>query len=148
MCRRRRMLRICLQSRSCGRRSQGGYNTLLDGTGDSSIEKLDGKVSNMRDAGQKVVAHYVTVPTDVAVSRSNLRAKKSGRAVPESVIRSTHKNVSAVVPKAIERGLFDEFDLWDNSGSSAVHVATGRGRGNLQVLDQPRWDSFVAKGEE
>ncbi len=124
-----------------------GYNTLLDGTGDSSIEKLRKKVNQARDAGSKVVANYMTVNTDEAVSRAMKRAEKTGRMVPEPVIRGTHKQVSVVVPKAIKEGLFDDFQLWDNNGSGPVLVASAKGK-KLDVANKAMWDAFLAKGDE
>ena len=131
------------------RGSEGGYNTLLDGTGNSSFDSLKGKVDKMRANGQTIKAHYVTIPTDEAIKRSDIRAEKSRRFVPHSVIRATHAAVSRVVPKAVKEGLFDEFDLWDTSGpfgSKPTHVATAKGK-NLTIIDQGKWDSFLAKAE-
>jgi predicted ABC-type ATPase len=127
--------------------SDRSFNTMLDGTGDSSLSGLESKVATMRGKGQKVVAHYVTVPTDVAVSRSMARAEKTGRYVPETFIRECHASVSRVVPQAIERGLFDDFHLWDTSGSKSVHVASAKGS-VLEIHDQKMWQSFLDKGKE
>lgn len=136
--------------------SAGKYNTLLDGTGDGDIEGLEKKIKVMRDAGQKVVAHYVTLNTDEAVRRSMKRAEDGlketgvGRYVPEAYLRETHRNVSRVVPEAIKRGLFDEFDLWDTEvpkGQDPLHVATGRGK-DLVIHDQKLWERFLAKANE
>jgi predicted ABC-type ATPase len=125
--------------------ASGGYNTLLDGTGDGSIESLERKVEVMRSAGQKVVAHYVTVDTETAVQRAMARAQKTGRLVPEQFIRNNHADVSRVAPEAVARGLFDEFTLWDtNSGTKKVASAQGS---KLTIHDQKAWDAFVAKGK-
>lgn len=129
------------------RSSQGGYNTLLDGTGDSGIDDLSKKIGVMRDAGQKVVAHYVTVDTDVAVSRSMARAAKTGREVPEHIIRETHAKVSRVVPEAVKRGLYDEFTLWDTNGGGVRKVASAKGS-DLTIHDMDAWTKFLQKGDE
>jgi predicted ABC-type ATPase len=125
--------------------SNKSFHTLLDGTGDSSPENLEKKIKVMRDAGQKVVGHYVTVDTETAVQRSNERAKKTGRYVPEAFIRETHANVSRIVPEAIKRGLFDEFHLWDTSTNPPSHVAIARGT-ELVVHDHKAWNKFLSKG--
>ncbi|GEM_PF-1551220 len=126
---------------------KNSLNVTLNGTGDGSLDGLMDKVALMRASGQRVIAHYVTVPTDVAVSRAYARAQGTGRAVPEDRIRETHRNVSAVFPKAIERGLFDEFTLWDNTGARPVIIAKGH-RNRLTILDQSKWDAFVRKAKE
>jgi predicted ABC-type ATPase len=126
--------------------ASGGYNVLLDGTGNGSIDQLSRKVATMKAAGQKVVAHYVTVDTQTAIERSNKRAQRTGRLVPESFVRENHAAVSRVVPEAIERGLFDEFTLWDTNGGGAEAIATARGK-EITVLNQTAWDKFIAKGK-
>ena len=133
-----------------GKASKEGYNTLLDGTGNSSIESLEKKINKMKAAKQKVVAHYVTADTNSAVARAKERAEKTGRQVPEDVIRDTHKSVSQVFPEAVKRGLFDEATLWDTNGpkgAKATVVATVRGT-ELTVHDSKAWSRFLAKGDE
>jgi predicted ABC-type ATPase len=125
--------------------STAGYDTLMDGTGDSGIDKLAAKVNQAKQAGQRVVAHYVTVDTDTAVARANERGQKTGRYVPEAVIRGVHAGVSRAVPEAIDRGLFDEFTLWDTNQPTPRKVAEARGK-SPTIHDRDLWDRFVAKG--
>lgn len=128
--------------------SGGGYNTLLDGTGDSSIEKLSAKIKKMKDSGQRVVANYVTCDTDLAVERAKARAAKTGRMPPESMIRKCHAEVSKIVPQAIKAGLFDEFNLWDtNESGNPRHVASAEG-GKLVVHDESLWNRFLSKADQ
>lgn len=123
-------------------------HTLLDGTGNGSLDSIERKSRQMRAAGHKVVAQYVTVDTDEAVRRSNARAAKTGRFVPESVIRGTHEKVSAVMPQAITEGLFDEWNLWDTGkGGKPVQVASGKGSSGT-VHDREAWHSFLKKAGE
>ena len=126
--------------------SKGSYNTLLDGTGNSTLDSLTGKIKKMKAAGQKVVGAYVTVPTEVAIERNRERAKKTGRLPPESMLRACHKSVSAVLPKAIEDGLFDEVQLFDTS-NGVKQVASAKG-GKMQIHDQGLWNTFKAKANE
>jgi len=127
--------------------SEQKYNTMLDGTGDSSIDGLRSKTETMRKGGRKVEANYVTVDTEVAVARNLQRAEKTGRYVPESVVRGTHASVSRVVPQALSEGLFDKFTLWDtSSGGKATKVASAEGK-KVTVHDEALWKTFLAKGE-
>ena len=123
-----------------------GADVSLDGTGDSGIEKLAGKIKKMKDAGYRVSANYVTVDTETAVARSQERGRKSGRFVPVAAIENIHQQVSAVVPKAIAMGLYDDFKLWDNNTDTPRLVAEAQGT-NLKVLDQELWDRFLKKAE-
>jgi len=124
-----------------------GYNTVLDGTGDSSLEKLKSKTEAARAAGHRVRAVYLTVDTEEAIRRSDARAEKSGRKVPHESIRNIHASVSRIVPKAVESGLFDDFELWDNNGASPVKVASAKGK-ELVIHEQGMWDKFIAKGTQ
>lgn len=122
------------------------YNVLLDGTGDGDIDGLTKKVTVLRSGGRKVVANYVTVSSETAVARAYARAKRSGRAVPIDQIVGIHRAVSTVVPKAIQRGLFDEFNLWDNTGKTPILIAEAQGT-KLTVHRKDLWDDFLAKAD-
>jgi predicted ABC-type ATPase len=118
-------------------------NVTLDGTGDSTPAKLRSKLATAKAAGYRVEGHYVTVPTDVAVQRANTRGAKTGRYVPESVVRGTHSGVSRALPEVYPE--FDAVDLYDTRGSDLEHVMEWRD-GSFTVHDSGLWDEFVAKG--
>jgi predicted ABC-type ATPase len=128
------------------RGSQGGYNTLLDGTGNSSYDKLKAKVQKMKDSGQKVVARYVSVPTETALERNRVRAKKTGRLPPEGMVRRCHASVSKILPKAFKDGLFDDIELYDTS-DGVVKVASGKGS-SIKIHNEKLYASFTAKANE
>jgi len=127
--------------------SLAGYNTLLDGTGDSSVKKLREKTDLMRAKGQKVVGVYATVSTETAVKRNVARAKVEGRIVPEAAVRASHAGVSRTVPEAIKQGIYDEFTLFDTNGKSPRKVASAKGT-NLTVHEPKLWQDFLDKGTE
>jgi predicted ABC-type ATPase len=120
---------------------------VLDGTGDSKIDKLTAKVNEAAQAGYKVKATYVTIPTEVAWERSVKRAVTEKRFVPEGIVRGTHSAISQVFPQAIEKGLFTEVRLFDNSGSRPVLIGQGTGS-NFQVIRPDLYSDFLAKGNE
>lgn len=124
-----------------------GSNVVLDGVGNSSFTRVQAKIEDARKRGYKIEAHYVTIPTDVAIERNHARFKETGRLVPDSVIENAHRKVTDTVLASIEAGLFDEFDLWDTDTNFGppVLIATARGT-ELNVVDQERWDKFVSKG--
>lgn len=122
-----------------------GTDVVLDGTGDSSPTSMGGKISAARENGYRVVGNYATVPTQVAVDRAQARGERTGRFVPETVIRSTHSAVSRVFPEIA--GQFDEVNLWDTSSREPQLIARG-GNGSLTVENESAWQEFLAKGDE
>lgn len=136
-----------LAKRIQSRAIQNRQDVVLDGTGDSDINKLAKKVDEARVAGYKVNGLYVTVPTGIAVSRANKRALgKEKRYVPETVVRGTHADVSRTFPKAVAGGLFDNLTLADNSTGTVKIIGQGT-RKNFKIQDQALYDAFIAKGE-
>jgi len=123
-----------------------GVDVVVDTTGDNSLENLRAKIASWRKHGHRVVAHYATVPTEMAIERANARAAKTGRFVPPSVIRGIHGNVSRIVPQAIEEGLFDELNLYDTSTKDGKLIASAKGK-QLTVHDESLWSAFVEKGQ-
>ena len=120
------------------------FNTVLDGTGDSSFEKLSGKVNKMKSKGMYVTADYVTVDIDTALQRNLDRFKKTGRAVPIRYVVDNHKSISEILPQAIDEGLFDELTLWDTNGATAVKVVQFKD-GVLEILEKEMWQTFLDK---
>jgi len=128
------------------RAGKGKFNVVLDGTGDSGINSVMKKVEKMREHGAKVVAHYVTVDTETAMQRNRERYKKTGRYVPEEMLRWAHKNVSEIVPELIKRKAFDEFTLWDTNDTSKRIAYLDKG--SLVIEDEKAWKRFLGKAKE
>ena len=123
-------------------------NIVLDGTGDSAINKLASKVESARQNGYKVNGVYVSVPTEVAWSRSVQRALgASKRYVPKAVVEETHRAVSGTLRQAVEGGLFNKISLWDNTGSAPKLVGSGSGN-EFMISDSDAWQAFLAKENE
>lgn len=120
-------------------------NVTLDGTGDSSPESVRKKITGAKAAGYKVKGFYVTASTDEAVRRAVARGEKTGRVVPERVIRGTHKNVSQVLPEIVDD--LDSLVLYDTENDLAEVVRKDEG-GELQVTSPDLWAQFLAKAEE
>ena len=142
------------------RRSKGeGLDTVLDGTGDGSLDKLRGRIQPFRDAGYRVKADYVTVPTDVAVKRAFARGQKGTllpdgtrihRFVPEEVTRELHAGVSKTFPQAARADLFDEVRLFDTDvalGADPILIYE-RIDGMETIVDRGKWETFLAKADE
>lgn len=128
----------------------GGQDTLLDGTGNASLEGVEAKCRAARQAGYKVQAEYVTCSIDEALRRNLERAKKTGRLPPEAFLRATHASVSRILPEAIAKGLFDNVRLWDteNKDTSGNPTLVASAVGSQLTVHNPQlWDAFVAKGK-
>jgi hypothetical protein len=66
--------------------------------------------------------------------------------VPHTFIRDTHADVSRTFEAAIERGIFDEFEVFDNNNEFRK-IAEGRGT-ELIIHDREAWERFLAKGRQ
>jgi len=129
---------------------ENGFDTIIDGTGNGSVEKLRAKVEPFRAAGYRVKADYVTVPTDVAVERARLRGIRTGRVVPESFTREIHAGVSRTFPEAVEAGLFDEVNLYDTNvpkGGKPKLIFSHKD-GETTIHNDELWRAFLAKADE
>jgi GNAT superfamily N-acetyltransferase/predicted ABC-type ATPase len=122
-------------------------HVVLDGTGNNGLESLKEKVDVARTNGHKVVGHYVTCDISKALARSIERERKTGRNVPEAVLKENHRNVSQVIPLAVKEGLFDELHLWDtNEGDTPIPVMSAFGK-NMVVHNNSLWTRFLEKGK-
>ena len=143
-----------LSKRMMREAKQRGLDILLDGTGDSSLVKLEKKVQPLQEAGYKVEGYYVTLPTDVAVKLAETRGEKMlpipgakiGRVVPPSVVRETHANVSVTLRQAIEADLFDSVVLIDNTVQGKPKQVVSKTKGQKhEMYDERAWDDFMNK---
>jgi predicted ABC-type ATPase len=128
-------------------------NFTLDGTGDSDIRKMSGKVLAAKNAGYATEGKYVTIPTDEAVRRAKGRAADPasdsfGRHVPETFIRETHASVSKTFDQAAGEGLYDKAELWDNTARTPHLVASREPGGDFTVHDPAAYRAFLDKAKE
>lgn len=137
-----------LSTRALSRGFARRHDMLLDGTGDGTIDKLLGRVQPAKDLGYLVKADYVTIPTQEAITRAIARAQRTGRMVPEQVIRTIHRDVSRTFKVAIDRNVFDEVRLWDNAAGKEPILVMQQIRGQTTVFRSDLWDAFLAKAEE
>jgi predicted ABC-type ATPase len=117
---------------------EASQSVVLDGTGNNSVQSVEGKIDTARAYGYRVIANYATVPTSLAVQRDASRS----RSVGETRVRDIHASVSQVFPGVAAK--FDSVNLWDNSGKVPQLIATG-GSGSLRVVDQAAYQAFLDK---
>ncbi len=129
-----------------------GRNTQLDGTGDSSMEKLRSKVASAKEAssaqgGTKVIADYITIDTEEAVRRARRRAVQTGRSVPEEVVRETHASISKIFPDILDENLFDDVKLWDTAFEPPKLILR-KVDGVLEIYDEAAYERFLLKNPD
>ena len=114
---------------------------IVDGTG---VTDMESKIKTSKRAGYTVRGVYVTAPVSQALRRNNERFKKTGRKVPEGIVRTTHSKASSMAPILAPR--FDSFELWDaRDGQPPVQIAHADGT-PVAVDDAALYAEFVAKG--
>jgi len=117
-------------------------HVVLDGTGDSTVKSVLAKIEKAREAGYEVNGVYVSIDTESAVARSAARGLRTGRVVPDAVIREVHAGVSDVYPQVAK--YFDNTQLVNNEISPRV-IARGLLGQPLTIVDQRAWEEFLAK---
>jgi hypothetical protein len=133
-----------LSKEIAARASDEGYNLIMDGTGDNTLENLSSKIDSMKSIGQPVVGLYVTVDLATALARNQSRYEATGRLVAPAVLKANHMAISDIFPKIAASGVYDRLYLYDTNGSPPVIIASAEGT-NFTVLDQARYQNFLNK---
>jgi predicted ABC-type ATPase len=123
--------------------SERRIDHLLDGTGNSTVGSVANKIKQAREAGYKIEAQYVSIPYEEAVAREASRAARTGRKVPDQIIRSTHAGVSNTLPKVTD--LFDELYLYNNETGPELIFRSLAGKD--EIIDAGRYREFLAKAD-
>lgn len=122
-------------------------HVVYDSVGGGGIDRIQGKVDNMRARGAKEIhANYATVDVEEGIRRADIRAEETGRYVPHSYIREAYADVARSTVQAINRGTFDSMKVFDTSGPSPkliAHYIKGQG---LKVHDEAAWKAHIKRG--
>lgn len=114
-------------------------NLMFDGTM-KSIGKYTRIIDNLHKAGYHIQIVGTDVPVEVAIQRSNQRAKQTGRKVPEGIIRGSHGGFAATFPELIDK--VDSYSLYDNSGNYPVLI-----QDESKVYRPDLLQNFTQKGQ-
>lgn len=123
-----------------------GLDVVLDGTGDSSAKKMNGKIDDYKARGYRVEGLYVTVPASEAMVRTLERSYAEGRYLSLNTLMDNHHAVTRTVGDVGDGGAlehYDKFDLWDTNvpfGQEPHPIVL-----NGEVVDEARWRSFQDK---
>jgi len=132
------------------------YNLLLDGTGDSSFDKLKAKIDRINgEADVPVHAFYCTTDAEEACRRSFFRALSNPQRsmVPHTVIFGNHREVSYIFPEATgyhdsdpTDSLWESWQLWDNNGAQGEHFLIAEGnKTSITIHVEQAWNRFIEK---
>jgi len=121
-------------------------DAVIDTVGDGSFEKVAEKAQQQRDAGKRVVAHYVTTDVQTSLDRAAARGEKTGRNVPTDYIKDMHKEVSSIFPKLASNNTFNELHLYDNNGSTPRLIYSKKD-GVETILNKNAYNKFLLKAK-
>lgn len=121
---------------------------ILDGTGNSNVKKLSGKIERAQRAGYRVDGVYGTIPTQLAWARNLLRAHMPGTVrgeVSPQATTGSHQKVSQVV-KDGATDVFDTFRLYDTSSRPPYTLVAEATKGGEIIVHEPDvWRGFLSK---
>jgi hypothetical protein len=120
---------------------------VMDGTADGKPGAQAKKIETAHNNGYKTRLIMVTVPTEMAIKRSDERGITSGRKVPEFALRDAHVGASARFKETAP--LYDSYEAYDNSGRPPVKFASkNTKRGRVTIQNEALYDAFLAKANE
>ena len=129
----------------------GERNIVLDGTGNSTLAKLSGKIDSMTRAGYNVSGVYVTTSVAIAKERAYSRFQKTGRGVMDHILEGNHQSVSEIFPHIVASGKFSTTKLYDttnstntNRNSELIASATGN---HLTIHNAAAYRTFLDKAK-
>ena len=126
---------------------EGGRNFIYDAVL-GKPEKAKKMIEKLRAKGYEIELVGVSLDTDEAVSRAIARADRSGRMVPEDILREGH--AGAVDTFEAIKDLVDSAVLFDNhqefGGKPTMAYQRDKG-GEAQIHNQEMYDRFLAKAK-
>jgi predicted ABC-type ATPase len=123
------------------------YHVLIDSVGGGAPGKFADKVERARDLGHKTSVHYATVPVSEAIKRADARGKKTGRYVPESVLRQAHKQVSERYLDGVRHVKGVHVQVFDTSAEPKLIAEKTPGSDNVSIKDRAAYKAFAEKAK-
>ena len=121
---------------------ENGYNTLVDGTGDGSVDGMRKKIKQAKEAGNVVRGRYVFMPVEDAIQLNFARE----RSVNPEMLVDTHKKISSILPEIAAD--FDDCELYANIiGGKPKLIAKGGGGKPLEIIDKELYNKFLDNGK-
>lgn len=124
------------------------HHVIVDGVGNSGPGKFAGKIAQARDHGHATSVHYATVATDEALKRSEARAAKTGRHVPEGYLRSAHADVSRIFLDEIQHMPGVHVQAFDTGMKRTTKLFEKSANGRGRVVHAKGFARFAGKARE
>ncbi|WP_144495771.1 zeta toxin family protein [Bacillus pumilus] len=119
-----------------------GIALIYDGTM-SNIEKYQEILKDLKKKDYFITLLIVDVPVELALERNNVRFEQTGRMVPETILKETHKAVPASFISL--KDYADEYFLYDTSKSDPVLIAEKQ-QGEEEKIHEPElYAAFLKK---
>ena len=124
---------------------ESGYDIVWDGIANESLEHRMEAALELKSYGHHCRVDYVTLDMALSLELAELRYQRTGRRVPESVIKEKNRSVAELVPQLIKHQVFDELYLWDTNIHNQPRLILSQKNGKLEVADQALYNNFKMK---
>lgn len=124
---------------------QRGFDIVWDGTANESLEHRREAALEFKTYGHHCRVDYVTLDMSLSLELAELRYQKTGRRVPESVIKEKSRSIAELVPQLIKHQIFDELFLWDTNIHNQPRLILSQKNGKLEVADEALYNNFKMK---
>jgi hypothetical protein len=132
---------------------KAGKDIMIDGTMDNGVNQRLAELAYWKSLPNVDKVRMIIFSCDVpeAVRRASAREVDSksasyGRVVPPDVLADAHMKVSKNFPIYAQSDLFDSILVMDTNSRPATAIARVE-QGNLEVLDQTKFDGFLRKAD-
>lgn len=107
-------------------------NLVIDGTG-KNLEHYLSTIKKLKKAGYHVTVVGASIPVEEALKRAEERGARTGRFVPESVVRDIYTKVPCNLRPVAE--VADDFVLFDTASPDPRPVMTKERGGKVKISD-------------
>ena len=125
--------------------TQGGFNVVVDSTGDGGLKSFNGRIDILKQSGYKIKGRVADVSIAKALTDAKKRQATEGRGVAENIVVDTHIDVAQAVLYALQEGLYEDFELVDNENHKNPKTVAAMKDGELVIYDKKAWSQFIAK---
>lgn len=112
-------------------------NLVFDGTM-KNYKKYAKMIDKLKKSGYEVRILIADCPLEVAIERSEARAKATGRKVPVEIIEESHRSVPGAFVNL--KHLVDRFDVFDTSGTVPELIHSNK------HMEVSKYSNFLSKG--
>lgn len=125
---------------------QRNISLIIDGVNDGDFDKLVEKVEGIRKiSGKKVRADYVSLDSELSLKLAQARAKATGRSVPLNYVAQMNSEISKLIPKLLDKKVFDELYLWDTNIEGKPRLILSFINGEIQEMNTELYRLFLSK---